>query len=186
MTTTYSLVNVPDLWELVNLYSPGRDSSWRIKAEPQHIDLIRNRSAVYFRDERYNFIASVHLYWIQDIQQNFVLWVPDTEIQQTAPKTMLAPLTKAADCNYNWYKLYLNILAYLTGKPVGKLQLVQVGYEAQILDVEYRPEAVERFLAHYEKHHLGKAAAPPESVPEPVPSNVLSLNLYDNKENIRA
>ena len=138
-----------DIWELISLYSE-RPKDHAPVADEIYSNLVAEHEKVYIRSQIHELEGYVNLYWHEEGKQCFVLFVPDKKLKTTGSNFMSKPLTKVCECNYNWYKLYLNIIAYISGGPVASLRLVRVGWNNKVVEVEYRPELMQILIKDYE------------------------------------
>lgn len=149
-----------DIWDLIGLYSV-RQKGHQVGADPVYAQLVDSHERIYIRDPLHGLEGYCHMQTTRKNGTDFILWVPDRRMFRIGTQFMQRPLSKVSECNYNHYKLYLNILAYISKKQVGQLMVIQVGLQNYVHQVDYRPEVVERLLHDFEINHQ---TLPPEAI----------------------
>lgn len=121
-----------------------------LDAAPSMEELIAGHRQLMFTG--HGLKGHVHAQHDNERGWHLTLFVPDRVIDKTGQGWMRAPLEKAEASRMNYYKLYLSVVAYLSGyRKIGSLRINQA-YTPEVHFFDYKPQHVKALLAHFDRH----------------------------------
>lgn len=77
----------------------------------------------------------------------------DKQIRSQGDSKCLWPLAKYDACEYMWYGMYLNVLAFLSPQKIGILRLIHLPSGAQMINFSLQPALAVRLLEDYNQNY---------------------------------
>lgn len=94
-----------------------------------------------------------HHYFSGESGVEIGIYINDDSLHSKCLDRMFKPLDTIADCNYTYYGCLLNLMAYITERPIHRLFFVHMKDDNKITYIQYRKVLAELLVNHFDKHY---------------------------------
>jgi hypothetical protein len=114
----------------------------------KYYNSIRKREMFKIYNGKYNVEAKLGYVNRLKSKTSYWMYVADREIRKRAEGKADVPLHSMPDCEYMFYGMFLNCVAFMNGTKTARLVLVH-SCTGDFIEFRYRPKMAEELLDHY-------------------------------------
>jgi len=140
-------IDLEDLLRLYFHFKPVYNQNHKTVVE-QYYHSIRRRESCKVYNGKYNVEAKLGYISKLKTKTSYWMYVADLEIRKKARRKADVPLHSIPDCEYMFYGMFLNCVAYMQGTKTARLVLVH-SCKGDLIEYRYRPKMAEELLDHY-------------------------------------
>lgn len=140
-------IDLEDLLRLYFHYTPVYNENHKTHLERYYFS-IRRREMFKIYNGKYNVEAKLGYVNKLKTKTSYWMYVADQEIWKRAEEKADVPLHSMPDCEYMFYGMFLNCVAFMNGTKTARLVLIH-SRAGDLIEFRYRPKMAETLLEHY-------------------------------------